>query len=94
MFGEWFVWGFEDFVVDQHGVDHARQVVDRFQGGKDLRFLRGLQYHHQLAQRAFLVQFEVGQPLQVGLHRRQRLGAGMHDQAGDLDTVRHRWWPL
>ncbi|MNZ93428.1 hypothetical protein D3C78_1124920 [compost metagenome] len=94
MFGEWFVRRFEDFVVDQHGVDHTGQVVDRFEGGKNLCFLCGLKDHHQLALRAFLMHFEVGQQLQVGLHCRQRLGAGMHDQAGDLDAVRHRLGPL
>lgn len=71
-------------MVNQGCIEHARQRVDLFDMREDVALVLGLQHHHQLALRAFLVQFDAVELAQVGLHRAKQFGAYVYQQAGDM----------
>ncbi|MNG40771.1 hypothetical protein D3C84_1295330 [compost metagenome] len=47
--------GIENFVIDQRGVEHARQIVDLLDTLQDLVFVYGLEDYHQFAGGTFLM---------------------------------------
>ena len=75
--------------IELPGDDCAPQLLDALE---DLPFMVGLQHHHQLALRAFLMQFEAFQLAQVGFHRSQPFGPYVHQQTGNMHRGGHVPW--